>query len=316
MLHGRPMECGCQKMDCGAAEGRQALFYVLAFDTPHAVLELPTQAYPSGGGLQGGLQYLDKPGHMINTASGTIDSWMDPEYENTTYDDDINPATPEVSWPDGYKRYATVTRRIENQIGDLIKLLQDLKIDENTLVIFSSDNRPSSGSYLPNVAYEPNFFDIFGPFDGIKRDVLEGGQRVPLIARWPGQIPKNTVVTTPSISYDWLPTFTELAGFPAPVNGDGVSLVPILTQEGTPQKSSIYIEYEHDQRTPSYKEFAPNNRSRIRKQMQMIRLDDLVGIRYNIQTADDNFEIFNVLKDSHQSHNLADDENMLDIKKR
>lgn len=291
-------------------------FMYLAYDTPHAVLELPTQAYPAGGGLIGGLQYLDRPGHMINTASGEIDSWVNPKYKGATYDDDKNPATPEVAWPDVYKRFATVTGRIDNQVGDILQLLKDLKIDDNTLVIFSSDNGPSIESYIPDEPYEADFFNSFGPFDGIKRDVLEGGERIPLIARWPSHIPKNKVVTTPNITYDWLPTFTELAGLPAPVNSDGVSLVPTLTQNGKQQESSIYIEYENDGKTPGYSEFAPTNRNRSRKQMQMIRFGDWVGIRYNIQSQNDDFEIYDISNDTHQSNNLASNGRMADVQKK
>ncbi|MFA7369801.1 MAG: sulfatase-like hydrolase/transferase, partial [Kiritimatiellales bacterium] len=58
----------------------QPFFLYLAYDTPHAAIELPTQAYPAGGGLKGGLQWLGTPGHIINTASGTVDSWVHPDY--------------------------------------------------------------------------------------------------------------------------------------------------------------------------------------------------------------------------------------------
>ena len=104
----------------------QPFFMYLAYDTPHAAQELPTQAYPAGGGLHGGMQWLGTPGHMINTASGTVDSWIHPDYRYATFDDDNNPATPEVPWPDVYKRYATAIRRIDDAVGDL-KLLQDLE---------------------------------------------------------------------------------------------------------------------------------------------------------------------------------------------
>ena len=98
-------------------------FIYLAYDTPHAVLELPTQSYPAGGGLNGGLQWLGTPGHMINTASGKVDSWVHPDYANGTYDHDNNPSTPEVPWPDVYKRYATSVRRIDSEVGDIMQLL-------------------------------------------------------------------------------------------------------------------------------------------------------------------------------------------------
>ena len=95
-------------------------------------------------------------------------------------------------------------------------LLQDLKIDRDTLVVFTSDNGPSIESYLPHEPLRADFFDSFGPFDGIKRDCWEGGVRVPTLARWPGHIPAGRVVSNPSISYDWLRTFAEAAGVPAP----------------------------------------------------------------------------------------------------
>ena len=80
--------------DQRAAHPDQPFFLYLAYDTPHAVYEFPTQAYPAGGGATGGLQWLGTPGHMINTASGTVDSFVDPDYATATYDDDGNPATP------------------------------------------------------------------------------------------------------------------------------------------------------------------------------------------------------------------------------
>lgn len=286
---------------------QQPFFMYLAYDTPHAVLELPTCPYPAGGGLYGGVQWLGKPGKMINTAVGTVDSYTYPQYANATYDDDNNPSTPEVAWPDTYKRYASSTHRIDDAMGDLFKLLQDLKIDENTLVVFSSDNGPSVEAYLPkpHADYEANFFNSFGPFDGIKRDVLDGGSRMPVIARWPSKISPKTVINTPSISYDWLPTFTAAAGLPAPANSDGVSLLPSLTGKGAQKESLVYIEYTNGNKTPSYPEFAKNNRGRTRQQMQMIRKGDLVGIRYNIKSSDDDFEIYDIVKDTHQSNNLA-----------
>ncbi|GAA4280563.1 sulfatase-like hydrolase/transferase [Gaetbulibacter aestuarii] len=283
-------------------------FMYLAYDTPHAVLELPTQAYPKGGGLNGGLQWVGEPGNMINTASGIPDSWIHPDYADATY----SPEGKIIPWPETYKRYATAVRRIDSAVGDLIQLLKDLNIDDNTLVIFTSDNGPSRESYLPGNFIEntPDFFESFGPFDGIKRDVLEGGIRMPLIARWPNHIPKNAINDKPSISYDWLPTFTELVGFPAPANSDGTSLVPTLTNEGVQNPSHIYIEYYQNGKTPGYDEFIPEHRGRSRQNMQMIRLDNYVGLRYNITDPKSNFEIFNTPLDTHQAKNLAMDSDM------
>ncbi len=288
-------------------DGKKPFFIYLAYDTPHAVLELPTQAYPKGGGLKGGLQWTGKPGHMINTASGTIDSYIYPEYAHATWDDDHDPATPETAWPKVYQRYATATRRIDDAVGDIIQLLKDLKIDNNTMIVFSSDNGPSRESYLPR-RFKPNnpsFFRSFGPFDGIKRDCWEGGVRMPVLARWPGHIPAGKVVNTPTISYDWLPTFAVMAGLPAPALSDGVSLLPVLTGQGKQPEPLVYVEYFQNGHTPDYKVFAPQHRGRKRGQMQLIRFGNYVGVRYNILSQNDDFEIYDVTNDPQELNNLA-----------
>ena len=292
-------------------------FYIfLAYDTPHAVMELPTQEYPEDGGLKGGMQWLGKPGHWINTASGEVDSWTYPDYANATWDNDNDPSTPEVAWPKVYQRYATSIRRIDDAVGDIIQLLKDLGIDDNTLIVFSSDNGPSDESYLPK-GYKynnPSFFRSFGPFDGIKRDCWEGGIRMPVIARWPGHIENGMKVETPSMLYDWVPTFTEMAGLPAPAVMDGVSLMPSLTGKGRQQQSNVYVEYNVGGRTPKYPDFVPQHRGRIRNQMQMVRYGKYVGVRYDVKSAGDDFEIYDVESDPQQVKNLAS--SMPDMQKR
>jgi len=294
-------------------ETKKPFFMYLAYDTPHAVLELPTQAYPSGGGLKGGIQYTGKPGQMINTASGKIDSWMYPDYANATWDDDNNQSTPEVAWPDVYKRYATSNRRIDDAVGDIRQLLKDLNLDQNTMIVFTSDNGPSIESYLDGKPIVPTFFSSFGPFDGIKRDCWEGGVRMPTLAVWPEHIPAGRVIESPSISYDWLATFTDLAGFPAPAVSDGVSLVSSLMGKGEQTKSLIYVEYYNNEKTPNFVDFAPQHQGRKRNQMQMIRIDNLVGVRYDIQSENDDFEIYDVVKDPGERNNLAGKSGMNDL---
>ena len=288
-------------------EKDRPFFMYLAYDTPHAVLELPTQEYPKGSGLNGGLQWLGTPGEMINTASGEVDSYMDQAYKDQTYDDDSDSSTDEVPWPDTYKRFATVNKRIDNQVGDIIQLLKDLNIDKNTLVIFTSDNGPSRESYLPKEYenYTPEFFNNYAHFDGIKRDCYEGGVRMATLAMWPGTIPAGSVVKSPSISYDWMPTFAEAAGIAAPIKSDGVSILSSLTGKKNEKDSKIYVEYFHSGSTPEYPEFGDNHQDTKRKQMQMIRMKDMVGVRYNIQSESDDFKIYNVLKDPGQRNNIA-----------
>lgn len=287
-----------------SANKSKPFFMYLAYDTPHAVIELPTQKYPAGGGLKGGLQWLGKPGKMINTASGEIDSWIAPEYANATWDDDNNPATAEVPWPDVYKRYATSIKRIDEQVGDVLQLLKDLGIEENTLLVFTSDNGPSKESYLKE-DYSPEFFRGYGAFDGIKRDVWEGGVRVPFLVQWPQKIKAGSVINEPMIASDWLATFLDAAGYSIPANVDGVSVLPSLTGEGKRKPSKIYVEYDQNGRTPNYTDFEASRRDRRRNQMQSVRIGNYMGVRYDIKTPNDLFEIYDVVNDPKQTKNLA-----------
>ncbi len=280
-------------------EPTKPFFLYLSYSTPHAVLELPTQAFPPEG-----LQWLGKPGEMINTANGEIDSWIHPDYANATWDHDQNPDTAEAPWPNVYQRYATSVRRIDDCVGDLLNHLESLKIDRNTLVIFTSDNGPSIESYLKE-SYSPEFFGSYGPFSGIKRDCWEGGVRVGAIARWPEGIPAGRTSNLASAHWDWLSTFAEIVGLAAPARTDGVSLLPTLSGKGSQRTSNLYIEYNVQGNTPNYKDFPPSTRNHRREQMQMIRHGDLVGIRNAITSNKNNFEIYNIVKDPRQSTNLA-----------
>ena len=115
---------------------------------------------------------------------------------------------------------------------------------------------------------------------------------------------------TPSASWDWAPTFIDAAGLPAPARMDGVSLLPELTGTGKIKDRAVYVEYFQKGTTPEYKEFSPLHRGRRRNQMQLIRTGNYVGVRYDIQSANDNFEIYDVSKDPQEIHNLAGEPGM------
>lgn len=305
--------------DQHTAHPGQPFFLYLAYDTPHAVTELPTMAYPSGGGLRGGMQWLGTPGAMITTASGTPDSYEYPEFANAVYtgpefgkSGERGPANGTHPWPNICKRYATDVRRIDDAVGDIVHLLRDLEIDDNTLVVFTSDNGPSPESYLPEENH-PNFFRSFGPFDGIKRDCWEGGIHMGAIARWPAVIPPHQVSHTPSQFHDWMATFADLAGLPAPARTDGVSLLPTLTGRGPQPPSTIYVEYFFKGKTPDYPEFLAAHRGRPRNQMQVLRIGDLLGVRYDIHSQADDFEIYDVARDPQESSNLASENTALEM---
>jgi arylsulfatase A-like enzyme len=283
----------------------QPFFTYLAFDTPHAKLQNPPCPYPAGGGLKGGVQWTGRPHAMLNTATGVVDGYMFPEYDKATWARDRKPGTPETPWPDVQKRYANDVRRIDFCVGDVLQLLKDLRLDDNTMVVFSSDNGPSIESYLENEPYAPTFFRGYGQFDGIKRDTWEGGMREPTLVRWPGVIPAARVVNDACGQWDWLATFAEAAGLSAPAASDGVSLLPALTGQGEQRPSTVYVEYFQPGTTPDFSDFSPAHRGRKRGQMQNVYVNGHMGVRYDVRSADDDFEIYDLATDPQEAHNLA-----------
>jgi uncharacterized sulfatase len=137
-------------------------------------------------------------------------------------------------WPSTAKGQAAMITRMDGDVGRLMALLKKLRIDERTLVLFTSDNGPHSEG-----GHEHEYFDANGPLRGFKRDLYEGGIRVPLIARWPGTIKPETVSDHQCAFWDFLPTACELAGVDPTEDTDGISFVPVLL--GRKQKAHDYL---------------------------------------------------------------------------
>ncbi len=270
----------------------QPFFLYLAYDTPHGALQVPPVAFPEGKGLGGGVQWIGQPGKMINTATGTIDSYRHPDYTGK-------------GWSDVEERFATMVRRIDNCVGDLLQTLRDLEIAENTLVVFSSDNGPHHESYIDKVDYEASSFQSYGPFDGTKRDTWEGGIRMPTLAWWPGHIHAHSVHPKATQFHDWMPTFAQLAGVAAPARSDGVSMANSLQGSRDSGESTIYVEYEQNGKTKSYSDFLETRRGRKRGQMQVLFMDGFKGIRTDIKSHVDSFEIYDLAADPGERKNLA-----------
>jgi arylsulfatase A-like enzyme len=135
--------------------------------------------------------------------------------------------------------FAAMMENFDNQVGELLDLLIELGIDENTIILFSSDN----GAHREG-GHDPNFWDSNGPLRGIKRDLYEGGIRTPFLVRWPGKIAAGSTSAHLSAFWDIVPTMAELTGQPTPVQSDGISIVPTLLGQGeqTPHKY-IYHEF-------------------------------------------------------------------------
>jgi arylsulfatase A-like enzyme len=117
--------------------------------------------------------------------------------------------------------------------------LKELKIDDDTVVFFASDNGPHQEGGV-----DPKFFQSSGPWRGHKRDLYEGGIRVPMIARWPGKIPPGQVNRQAWAFWDFLPTAAEITGVKPPDHLDGISMLPaLLGRPQTNQHAFLYWEF-------------------------------------------------------------------------
>jgi arylsulfatase A-like enzyme len=141
--------------------------------------------------------------------------------------------------------YAAMVEHLDTGIGRVLATLDELKISDHTLVLFTSDNGPSAepNHYGPEGADYSN-----GPLRGYKFGAHEGGIRVPFIARWPGRIPARSVRTTPAITMDILPTLLEAANVKPAVNQEihGVSILPLLRGDPFERKGALHWENQHN----------------------------------------------------------------------
>lgn len=142
-------------------------------------------------------------------------------------------------WKQPQKNHAAMITRLDASVGQIHDLLKELKIDTDTLFIFSSDNGPHAEG-----GADPKFFKSSGELRGIKRDLYEGGIRVPLIAVWPDRIKRGA--TTPHVSafWDFLPTAAEVAGVKPPPSLDGISYLPTLLGQDDKQKQHEFLYWE------------------------------------------------------------------------
>ncbi len=129
--------------------------------------------------------------------------------------------------------------RLDGDVGRIIALLKELGIEKNTLVLFTSDNGPHQEG-----GHKMEFFNSNGELRGYKRDLYEGGVRVPMIAWWPGKIKAATVTDHPSAFWDFMPTACELAGIETPASSDGISYLPTLLGQDDKQKKHEYLYWQ------------------------------------------------------------------------
>jgi arylsulfatase A-like enzyme len=184
-------------------------------------------------------------------------------------------------WPQVEKNKAAMITRMDNDIGQLLQKLKDLKIDNNTVVIFASDNGPHKEGGV-----DPKFFKSSGPLRGIKRDLYEGGIRVPLIVRWPWGMKAGTTSDFPCAFWDFLPTAAEIARLSPPKDTDGISLLPTLMGRAqTNRHEFLYWEFhEH-----GFK--------------QAVRMGDWKAVRHGV---DGPLELYNLKDDLGEKTNVAE----------
>lgn len=179
--------------------------------------------------------------------------------------------------------YAAMVTRADSYVGQVLDLLQELGLEENTLVIFTSDN----GTHKEG-GHAPSAFNSSGPLRGIKRDLYEGGIRVPLVVRWPGKIKAGSMSDHVSANWDFMATFAELTSMPAPTETDGISMVPTFTGQGA-QREHPYL----------YWEFHEGGFS------QAVRQQEWKAIQFIGKDKSSRIELYNLANDLGEQHNLA-----------
>lgn len=135
--------------------------------------------------------------------------------------------------------FAGMVSRLDRDVGRIVDLVDELGLAENTLVMFSSDNGPTSAG-----GADPEFFDGNGPYRGIKFHLWEGGVRCPMIARWPGRIAEGSGTDHISAHWDLLSTVAELTGAEVPEGIDGLSFLPSLLGENDRQAKHDHLYWE------------------------------------------------------------------------
>ncbi len=183
-------------------------------------------------------------------------------------------------WPAPERGKAEMISRLDDAVGTLLLAVRRHHLEQDTLVLFTSDNGPHAEGGV-----DPAFFQSSGPFRGIKRDLYEGGIRVPLIAWCPGRVPAGTTNTTPVAFWDFLPTLADIARAPVPEGLDGLSFAPLLRGfKRVREPEYLYWEcHEKDY-------------------LQAVRAGDWKGVR---PAPDRPLELFDLAHDPGETNNLA-----------
>lgn len=187
--------------------------------------------------------------------------------------------------PEPRATFAAMVNQLDEYVGDIVKCLERNGLADNTIIIFTSDNGPHEEG-----GADPAFFKSNGGLRGIKRDLYEGGIRVPFVVRWPGKIAEGCESDLVSAFWDIMPTLAEIGGAELPENADGLSLVPVLTGNADAQKEHDYLYWEFH---------AENGKQAVRK-------GDWKAVKLNVKSPDKTVvELYDLASDPYERNNVA-----------
>ncbi|TLX78179.1 arylsulfatase [Labilibacter sediminis] len=192
-------------------------------------------------------------------------------------------------WPEAERFHASKITLLDKQVGRMLAKLEELGELDNTLIVFTSDN----GAHKEGRGHSPQFFKSNGLLKGIKRDLYEGGIRVPMIAYWKDKIKPASQSHHISSAQDLMSTFAEVAGISAPEASNGMSILPALTGEEQMECESLNWEIQLD----GWYRIMPKGGFR-----QSARIGKWKGVRYGI---DSSTELYNLDKDIKERNNIA-----------
>lgn len=181
--------------------------------------------------------------------------------------------------------FAAMVTHMDSLIGDVLNTLDQLDMAENTIIMFTSDNGPHHEG-----GHDPEFFDSNGPWRGYKRDLYEGGIRVPMIVRWPDHIQAGSKTAHISSFWDVMPTLADAASTKAPSDIDGISFLPALLGKAQEQDEHDYLYWEfHEQ---------GGKQAVLQHPWKAIRLDVA-------KQAEGSVELYNLEQDPGETQNIA-----------
>jgi len=188
------------------------------------------------------------------------------------------------SQPEGHAAFAAMINLLDDQVGEIIQKLEALGISDNTIIIFSSDNGPHK-----EAGADPVYFNSNGGLRGFKRDLYEGGIRVPMIAKWPGVINAGSETNHISAFWDVLPTFADIIGVKPPFQIDGISMLPTLkSKTGQEKHEFLYWEF-HEQGG-----------------RQAVRFGPWKGVKNNLKSNPDNrIELYDLDNDPQENNDVS-----------